>query len=61
MLHLTPKQIEEWNITITLVNYNYDQNANTGKSFSGKLIIQKEKMITSLADYVISQYTKTQG
>ncbi len=57
----SPKQIEEWNITITLVNYNYDQNANTGKSFSGKLIIQKEKMITSLADYVISQYTKAQG
>ena len=57
----SPKQIEEWNITITLVNYNYDQNANTGKNFSGKLIIQKEKMITSLADYVISQYTKTQG
>ena len=56
----SPKQIEEWNITITLVNYNYDQNANTGKSLSGKLIIQKEKMITSLADYVISQYTKAQ-
>ena len=57
----SPKQIEEWNITITLVNYNYDQNANTGKNFSGKLIIQKEKMKTSLADYVISQYTGTQG
>ena len=57
----SPKQIEEWNITITLVNYNYDQNANTGKSFSAKLIIQKEKMKTTLADYVISQYTGTQG
>ena len=57
----SPKQIKEWNITITLVNYNYDQNANTGKNFSGKLFVQKEKMITSLADYVISQYTKTQG
>ena len=57
----SPKQIEEWNITITLVNYNYDQNANTGKNFSGKLIIQKEEMKTSLADYVISQYTGTPG
>ena len=55
-----PQKIEEWNITITLVNYNYDQNANTGKSFSGKLMIQKEKKKT-LADYVISQYTGTQG
>ena len=57
----SPKQIEEWNITITLVNYNYDQNANTGKSFSSKLIIQKEKMKTSLANYVKSLYTGTQG
>ena len=57
----SPKQIEEWHITITLVTYNYDQNANTGKSFSAKLIIQKEKMKTTLADYVISQYTGTQG
>ncbi len=57
----SPKKIEEWNITITLVNYNYDQNANTGKNFSSKLIIQREKMKTPLADYVISQYTGTQG
>ena len=57
----SPKQIEEWNITITLVNYNYDQNANTGKSFSGKLIIQKEKMKTSLASYITNLYTGTQG
>ena len=57
----SPKQIEEWNITITLVNYNYDQNANTGKNFSGKLIIQKEKIKTSLADYVKSQYVSNNG
>ena len=62
----SPKQIEEWNITITLVNYNYDQNANTGKSFSGKLMIQKDEYILtatdvcsgkSLSDCVIAQYT----
>ena len=57
----TPKQIEEWNITVTLVNYDYDQNANTGKNFSGKIIIQKDEYKISLADYVISQYTGTQG
>ena len=46
----SPKTIEEYTITITLVNHSFDQNANTGKSFSGKLIIQKEKMITSVSD-----------
>ena len=57
----SPKQIEEWNITITLVNYNYDQNANTGKNFNGKLIIQKESMVNSLASYITNLYTGTQG
>ena len=57
----SPKIIEEYTVTITLVNHNFDQNVNTGKNLSGKLIIQKEKMKTSLADYVISQYTGTQG
>ena len=33
---------------------------NAGNTFSGKVLIQKEK-ITLLADYVISQYTGTQG
>ncbi len=51
---------ETWNVTVTFVNYNLDQSANTGKSFNAKLMIQKEKM-TLLANYVISQYTGTQG
>ena len=57
----SPKIIEEYTVTITLVNHNFDQNVNTGKNLSGKLIIQKEKMKTSLADYVITRYTGTQG
>ena len=56
----SPKTVEEYTVTITLVNHNFDQNVNTGKNLSGKLIIQKEKVKT-LADYVISQYTGTQG
>ena len=51
---------EAWNVTVTFVNYNLDQSANAGKRFNAKLMIQKEKM-TLLADYVISQYTGTQG
>ena len=59
-INASPKTIEEYTITITLVNHNFDQNVNTGKNLSGKLIIQKEKVKT-LADYVMSQYTGTQG
>ena len=46
----SPKTVEEYTITITLVNHNFDQNVNTGKNLNGKLIIQKEKMITSISD-----------
>ena len=51
---------EEWNVTVTYVNYNVDQSANAGKSFNAKLVIQKNKL-TLLKDYVIAQYTGTQG
>ena len=46
----SPKTVEEYTITITLVNHSFDQNANTGKSFSGKLIIQKEKIVQTVAN-----------
>ena len=57
----SPKAVEEYTVTITLVNHSFDQNNNTGKNLNGKLMIQKEEMKISLADYVISQYTGTQG
>ena len=59
----TPTKTEEWNITVTFVNYNANQTGNAGKSFNAKLIIQQESQSnqTLLADYVISQYTGTQG
>ncbi len=56
----TSTKTENWNITVTFINYNRDQSKNAGNTFSGKVLIQKEK-ITLLADYVISQYTGTQG
>ena len=46
----SPKTIEEYTITITFINHNYDQNINTGKSFNSKVIIQKERLITSISD-----------
>ena len=42
-INASPKTIEEYTITITLVNHNFDQNINTGKNFNAKLMIQKEK------------------
>ena len=56
----TSIKTEEWNVTVTFVNYNSNQAGNAGKNFSAKLLIQKTK-IPTLADYVISQYTGTQG
>ena len=56
----TSTKTEEWNVTVTFVNYNSNQAGNAGKNFTAKLMIQKEK-ITLLADWVISQYTGTQG
>ena len=58
----TPTKTEEWNITVTFVNYNANQTGNAGKSFNAKLMIQQESQSNqTLADYVISQYTGTQG
>ena len=38
----TSTKTEEWNITVTFVNYNKDQSANAGKSFNGQILISKE-------------------
>ena len=59
----SPTKTEEWNVTVTFVNYNVNQTGNAGKSFNAKLMIQQESQSnqTLLADYVISQYTGTQG
>ena len=57
----TSSKEEKWNITITFVNYDENQNANAGKSMSAKVMIQKEEEKVFLADYVKSLYTVTQG
>ena len=56
----TSTKTEQWNVTVTFVNYNANQAGNAGKNFTAKLMIQKEKILT-LAEHVISQYTGTQG
>ena len=56
----SPTKTDEWNITVTFINYNADQSNNMGKEFNAKLMIQKDD-IPMLTKYVISQYTGTQG
>ena len=56
----TPTKTDEWNITITFVNYDADQSANAGNSFIAKLITQKNEVVL-LKDYILSEYTGTQG
>ena len=59
---ITSTKTEEWNVTVTFVNYNSNQAGNAGKSFNAKLMIQKEEYkLPTLAEYVVSQYTGTQG
>ena len=50
----TSTKTEEWNVTVTFVNYNSNQAGNAGKNFSAKLMIQKEKMPTVLSDVCTS-------
>ena len=38
----TSTKTEEWTIKITFVNYNKDQSANAGKTFSGQILISKD-------------------
>ncbi len=42
----TGTKIDTWNVTVTLVNLNSDQQLNTGKTFTAKIIIQKEAITT---------------
>ena len=45
----TSTKTENWNITVSFINYNLDQSANAGNTFSGKVLIQKEKIKETIA------------
>ena len=48
-----------WTFTLTFVNLSTDQSVNENAKMNIDVYIQKDKI--TLADYVISQYTGTQG
>ncbi len=41
---------EQWNISLTFINYNFNQSANAGKSLSATLMIQKSELEYALGD-----------
>ncbi len=46
-----PKKEEQWNITITMINYNEDQSKNAGKDFGAKVVVKKGEYNPTIADY----------
>ena len=52
---------QNWNITATFVNLDTDQGGNSGKNMNAEIIIQQNELKPTLAQYVISQYTGTDG
>ena len=46
----SPEITQTWNITVTFINLDSDQNKNTGKTFAADVIIGEEKLATTLAD-----------
>ena len=53
----TSSKTEEWNIIVTFVNYNVNQTGNAGKSFSSKVMIQKEEIKETIATVCSSGQT----
>ena len=51
---------QEWTFKVTFINLDTNQAANDSKSLTGEVLIQKDEKVT-LANYVKSQYTGTQG
>ena len=45
----SPRIEEQYNVTLVLINYDFDQNNNAGKSFNAKLMIQKDKIKETIA------------
>ena len=56
----TTPTVQEWNFDVTFINLDTDQGENAGKNMDAEIIIQQEK-IQTLAQYVIGQYTGTDG
>ena len=52
---------QNWNFTATFINLDTDQGDNAGKNMNAEIIIQQNELKPTLAQYVIGQYTGTDG
>ena len=50
---------QEWVFRVTFINLNADQTDNEGKTMTGKVLIQEDKLVTSVADVANSGDTLT--
>ncbi len=53
--------VQEWEFTATFINLDTDQGDNAGKKMDAEIIIQQNELKPTLAQYVIGQYTGTDG
>ncbi len=57
----TTPTVQEWNFDVTFINLDTDQGENAGKKMDAEIIIQQNELKPTLAQYVIGQYTGTDG
>ena len=57
----TPTKTDQWNITVTFINYNADQSNNMGKEFNAKLMIQKDEFVPPDINVKVSNKPTTYG
>ena len=52
---------QNWQFSATFINLDTNQGENAGKKMEAEIIIQQNELKPTLAQYVISQYTGTDG
>ena len=57
----SPTKTDQWNITVTFINYNADQSNNMGKEFNAKLMIQKDEFVPPDINVKVSNKPTTYG
>ena len=57
----TEYTLQEWYIALIYINLPVDQSSNFGNSMKANVHITKNEQKPTLAEYVMSQYTGTQG
>ena len=57
----TNATVQEWTFTITYLNLGFDQSANFGNSMTTEVMLQKNEVKPTLADYIINNIYTTDG